>query len=41
MKLSAAAVGLMASLIASQLSAQEAYTRVFLRSDDDGDRRHR
>ena len=36
MKLSAAAVGLMASLIASQLSAQEAYTRVFLCGDDDG-----
>ena len=35
MKLSAAAVGVMASLIASQLSAQEAYTRVFLCSNDD------
>jgi hypothetical protein len=35
MKLSAAAVGLMASLIASQLSAQEAYTRVFLCNNDD------
>jgi hypothetical protein len=35
MKLSAAAVGLMASLIASQLSAQEAYRRVFL-CDGDG-----
>jgi hypothetical protein len=35
MKLSAAAAGLMASLIASQLSAQEAYRRVFLCSNDD------
>jgi hypothetical protein len=35
MKLSAAAIGLMASLIASQLSAQEAYNRVFL-CDGDG-----
>lgn len=35
MKLSAAVIGLMASLIASQLSAQEAYTRVFL-CDGDG-----
>ena len=34
MKLAAAAVGLMASLIASQSSAQEAYTRVFLCSND-------
>jgi hypothetical protein len=34
MKLSAAAVGLMASLIASQSSAQEAFTRVFLCSND-------
>jgi len=35
MKLSVAAAGLMASLIASQLSAQEAYNRVFL-CDGDG-----
>lgn len=35
MKLSAAAIGLMTSLIASQLSAQEAYNRVFL-CDGDG-----
>lgn len=35
MKLSAAAVGLTASLVASQLSAQEAYSRVFLCSNDD------
>jgi hypothetical protein len=35
MKLSAAVMGLMASLIASQLSAQEAYNRVFL-CDGDG-----
>jgi hypothetical protein len=35
MKLSAAAIGLVASLIASQLSAQEAYNRVFL-CDGDG-----
>ena len=35
MKLSVAAVGLMASLIASQLSAQEAYRRVFLCNNDD------
>jgi hypothetical protein len=35
MELSAAAAGLMASLIASQLSAQEAYRRVFLCSNDD------
>ena len=35
MKLSAAAIGLMASLIASQLHAQEAYTRVFLCNNDD------
>lgn len=35
MKLSAGAIGLMASLIASQLSAQEAYNRVFL-CDGDG-----
>ena len=35
MKFSAAVIGLMASLIASQLSAQEAYTRVFL-CDGDG-----
>ena len=35
MKLSAAAIGLMASLIASQSSAQEAYNRVFL-CDGDG-----
>jgi hypothetical protein len=36
MKLWAAAVGMMASLIASQSSAQEAYTRVLLCGDDDG-----
>jgi hypothetical protein len=35
MKLSVAAAGLMASLVASQLSAQEAYNRVFL-CDGDG-----
>jgi hypothetical protein len=35
MKFSAAVIGLMASLIASQLSAQEAYNRVFL-CDGDG-----
>jgi hypothetical protein len=35
MKLSAAAIGLMASLIGSQLHAQEAYTRVFLCNNDD------
>src|SRR5262245_37426044 len=35
MKLSAAAIGLMTSLIASPLSAQEAYNRVFL-CDGDG-----
>ena len=35
MKLSAAAIGLMTSLVASQSSAQEAYSRVFL-CDGDG-----